>query len=288
MRPGLVVSDKSSDIVVLGGGLAGLAAGMRSGATVYEAHSRVGGVASSETVDGFTFDRGIHVLQTRNQKILNLLEQLGVRMGTLKRNAQIYSHGCYTPYPFQINTAGLPLGLRAVCVWNFCTRSRNLEPANYEEWMYANIGRGLATTFLLPYSEKFWTIPAHELTHDWTGNRVPTPSLLQVLRGAFWNRQTMVGSNAVFRYPQMGAGYGVIADALARQVSEIHLDHQAVAIDIAQRRVTFGNGRVVDYRALISTIPVTTLVQIASDVPDEVRVAASKLRANSIFLINLV
>ena len=51
-------------VIVLGGGLAGLSASFFSGAPVYEAAQEAGGAAGSDTVDGFTFDRGIHILQT--------------------------------------------------------------------------------------------------------------------------------------------------------------------------------------------------------------------------------
>ena len=110
-------------LVILGGGLAGLSASLHSGAPCFEAASRAGGIATSDTTDGFTFDRGIHILQTQSQEVLDLLGKIGVRMETHEREAHIYSHGRYTPYPFQVNTAGLPIGLRARCVWNFLRRS---------------------------------------------------------------------------------------------------------------------------------------------------------------------
>src|SRR5688500_11151362 len=109
-------------VVVLGGGLAGIAAGYSSGAPVYEAESRVGGVAASDRADGFTFDRGIHVLQTQNQKVLSLFDEIGVEMKTLSRRASIYYQGRYTEYPFQVNTVGLPLGMRMRCVAGFLRR----------------------------------------------------------------------------------------------------------------------------------------------------------------------
>src|SRR5712675_2362767 len=80
-------------VVVLGGGLAGIAASYVSGAPVYEAESRVGGVAASDKVEGFTFDRGIHVLQTQNQKVLSLFGEIGVEMKQHTRRASIYFQG---------------------------------------------------------------------------------------------------------------------------------------------------------------------------------------------------
>ena len=276
------------DLVVLGGGLAGLSAAMQASAPVFEAADQAGGVAASDTVDGFTFDRGIHVLQTKNQRILDLLATIGVVLESREREAHIYSHGCYTPYPFQINTVSLPLLTRLRCVWDFLRRPTVAEPANYEEWMYSNIGRGLAETFLIPYSEKFWGVHPRELTHDWTGNRVPVPSTWQVLRGAILSRKTRIGANATFRYPIGGGGYGSVATALAGQIENLYLQHAAVAIDPSGRRIRFANGRAVSYRTLISTLPLPALLGILErDMPDDIREAVATLRTNSIFLVNL-
>lgn len=283
-----MVAVEERDIVVLGGGLAGLSAAMEARAPLYEASDSVGGVARSDIIDGFVFDRGIHVLQTKNRQILDLLAELGIELGVRERNAHIYSHGCYTPYPFQVNTAGLPLLLRARCVWDFLRRSDEEDPANYEQWMYANIGRGLAETFLIPYSEKFWGVPPAEMTHDWTGNRVPKPATSQVLRGAIWSRRTAIGTNATFSYPLSGAGYAAIPRALAGRVPEIHLEHRVVAVDPARRRVRFANGLELGYRALVSTLPLPQLISMCGEqAPAEAQAAVRRLRTNSILVVNL-
>jgi protoporphyrinogen oxidase len=274
-------------VIVLGGGVAGLTASCCTGAPVYEAASTVGGVAGSDTVDGFTFDRGIHILQTRNRVVLDLLERVGVRLREHHRRAFIYSHGTYTPYPFQVNTAGLPVGLRLRCAWDFLRRARHPAPRNYEEWIYRSIGSSFARTFLIPYSEKFWTISPREMTFEWTAGRVPQPSAAQVLRGAVWSRPTRIGTNVDFRYPTMGAGYGAIATALASAAGPIHLNHRATGIDTSRRIVTFEGGHSVRYDTMISTLPLPELVRLCPAAPPAVSAAAARLRTNSIFVVNL-
>jgi protoporphyrinogen oxidase len=274
-------------LIVLGGGLAGISASYYSGAPVYEADSRVGGVAASDRTDGFTFDRGIHVLQTQNQKILSLFDEIGVEMKTLSRRASIYYQGRYTEYPFQVNTVGLPIGLRLRCVAGFLRRGKAPDPTNYEEWIVRSVGNGFAETFLIPYSEKFWTVHPREMTFEWTGNRVPQPTTWQVLRGAIWQKPTKIGTNAIFRYPADDGGYGTIAEALASRVSAVHLGHRAVSIDTANRRIRFEVGTTVNYEMLISSIPLPELIAICSDAPDDVRQAARRLRTNSIVVVNL-
>jgi protoporphyrinogen oxidase len=273
-------------IAVLGGGLAGLCASMVARAAVFEADERFGGVANSDSRDGFVFDRGIHVLQTRNPRILQLLAELGVELNHHERHGYIHSHGTFTPYPFQVNTAGMPLRLRARCVWSYLTRDRKIEPRNYEEWMYATLGRGFADTFLIPYSEKFWTVHPREMTHEWTGNRVPPSDALKVIRGAVWAKRTPVGTNAEFRYPTAG-GYGAIAAALQTRAGALHPGHRASKIDLDNRTVHFDNGRSLRYERLISTIPLPRLLRLCGEIPQAVQEAASRLRTNSIRVVNL-
>ena len=275
------------DIVVLGGGLAGLTCGMFANAPVYEAADHFGGAAASDKVDGFTFDRGIHVLQTQNQRVLDLLDELGVDFGIIDRSAHIYAFGRYTAYPFQINSTNLPIGRRLKCVRDFLQREKNPEPANYEDWIRRSIGNGFASTFLIPYSEKFWTVHPREMTFEWTGNRVPKANAWQVLRGAVISRNTRVGTNATFRYPKGDGGYGTVADHVARRVPELHASHRATRIDVAGRRVVFNGEVEVPYKVLVTSIPIPDLVRIASEVPPQVRENVAKLRTNSILVVNL-
>ena len=120
----------AGDAVILGGGLAGLTAAFYSGAPVYEAAEHPGGAAWSDPVGGIAFDRGIHVLQTSNQSILELLAELGVELSTIRRQAYIYARGTYTAYPFQVNTTGLPLALRLRCVYDFLRRTGDATSVN--------------------------------------------------------------------------------------------------------------------------------------------------------------
>jgi protoporphyrinogen oxidase len=278
---------RDQGVVVLGGGLSGISASYYSGAPVYEAESRVGGVAASDKADGFTFDRGIHVLQTSSQRVLSLFDEIGVTMKTHARRASIYYQGRYTEYPFQVNTAALPLGVRTRCVWGFLRRGGAPAPTNYAEWIVRSVGKGFAERFLIPYSEKFWTVHPREMTFEWTNNRVPQPTTWQVLRGAIWEKQTNIGTNATFRYPAEDGGYGTIAETLASRVNGLHLNHRAERIDTKARCIRFTNGTSVDYELLISSIPLPELIRLCPEAPVRVQEAARQLRTNSIMVVNL-
>jgi len=278
----------SPDTVILGGGIAGLAAAIASDAPLYEAAPEVGGVAASKKVDGFFFDYGIHVLQTNHQRVHGIFNDAGVKLGTRQRNAHIFSNRTFTAYPFQINTAGLPLALRLKCLWNYFRRDTKAEPKNYEQWIRSNMGSGFGDEFLIPYSEKFWTVHPREMTYEWTGNRVPTAKAWQVLRGALVNRQTKIGTNATFQYPDDGEGFGSITTRMGAQINKLHLRHRATLIDVHQRRIEFNNGAAeCGYESLIATLPLPELIRLMPAAPQHVRDAVAKLRWNSIIVVNL-
>jgi protoporphyrinogen oxidase len=278
---------KRLDIAILGGGLAGLTASMYTGAPVYEATNRGGGVAASDTVDGFTFDRGIHVLQTTNQEVLRMLDELGVKFTICERSAHIYAYRKFTAYPFQINSTNLPLLERMGCLWHYLRRESNAEPTNYQEWIYRTIGRGFGDTFLIPYSEKFWGVHPREMSFEWTGNRVPMSNVWQVLRGAFVSRNTRVGTNATFRYPSGPGGYGTVGAAIEQRVgANLYTNCRAMEIDTRRRRINFRDFSI-DYAVLLSTIPLPELLRIATEVPARISELAQSLRTNSIMVVNL-
>jgi UDP-galactopyranose mutase len=280
--------DNDRGIVILGGGVAGLTASYYTGAPVYESEVRCGGAAASDSCDGFAFDRGIHVLQTTDRQIVQLLEELGIEFDIIDRSAHIYAFGKYTSYPFQINSTNLRIDRRIRCVWSFLRRGANPEPTNYAGWIYRSIGRGFGDTFLIPYSEKFWGVHPREMSFEWTGNRVPKADIWQVLRGAVISRNTRAGTNATFRYPKGHQGYGAVPEALRRAIgNRLHTNHRAMKVDTERKQLVFKDQGVKDYHVLLNTIPVPDLISIASNVPESVTRAVASLRTNSIMVVNL-
>jgi protoporphyrinogen oxidase len=275
-------------LVILGGGVAGLTASLLTQAPVYEADAEPGGAVASDHCEGFTFDRGIHVLQTKNQKILDRLQELGVDFAIIQRSAHIHAFGKDTAYPFQINSTNLRLDRRARCVWAFLRRASNPEPANYADWIYRSVGRGFGDTFLIPYSEKFWGVHPRDMSFEWTDSRVPKADVWQVLRGAVISRNTRVGTNATFRYPRGPGGYGTVSNVLRDAIGDkLHTGKCATHIDTGQRRIVFNDRECIDYRVLLSTIPLPVLIRIATGVPSELHQAVASLRTNSIMVVNL-
>ncbi len=283
------MSAMTEQTIILGAGLAGLSAAYHSGFPVFEMRQRPGGASDSISERGFVFDIGIHVLQSKEHYFLKLLDALGVSLVTHRRNGWIYSNGSYSLYPFQVNTSHLPWHLRLQCVIGFLMRERRSRPENYEEWMVHNFGQGFSENFLIPYARKFWRVDPREMTHEWTGQRVPQPRLVDILKGMFRDQDTNMGTHTYFRYPTAtGAGFGAIAAALAAQVDPIAYGHRATFIDPVRRVIHFNGGEIRrTYDHLISTLALPELIRIIPDAPADVLRAVHRLAFNSIAIVNL-
>lgn len=274
---------------VLGGGLAGLSAGYHGNFPVFEAQAFPGGTAASIKKEGFVFDLGIHVFNSKARQFYDLLNQLGVPVVVKVRKGYIYSFDSFVSYPIQVNTHHLPIRKRFECVAGYFFRKKDMTPENYEDWLNRNFGTGFSRNFLIPYSEKFWGVKPREMTFEWTGARVPQARLLDVVKGALRNHDAGLGPNAEFRYPSSpGEGYGALGEALASRVKEIYYSMKATTIDPQSKTVSFNGGKVkVAYENLITTLPLPELVQSLPSAPAAIHEAAGKLRWNSIAVINL-
>jgi protoporphyrinogen oxidase len=116
---------------------------------------------------------------------------------------------------------------------------------------------------------------------------VPKPTLKEVVEGALGIGADSIGYNASFLYPREG-GIESWAKAILGSLSGGTVDYRVEpsSIDWKARRVALSDGRVLTYSRLVSTISlpglVSKLAEGPSGVPDEVRAAASRLRATTV------
>ncbi len=287
-----MAASNKHDTLILGGGLTGLSAAYHTGGVIYEKEAVCGGTCRSPVVDGYTFDLGIHVLHTKNESILQLFKDLGVTLVEQPRDAWIYSYGALTRYPFQANTFGLPVPVVKECLAGFVEAYCNLKQAdlemtcgNYREWIYTAFGKGIAEHFMIPYSEKFWTVSPEKISTDWLDTRIPLPDLGEVIEGALTDQRKGFGPNILFKYPSR-KGIAGLAEAFAETGIDIRTGKKAVKIDPEAQQVLFEDGELCDYRTLISTIPLPELFTLFC-APEELMDAVARLKHNSILCVNL-
>src|SRR4051812_1417043 len=103
-----------SRTVILGAGLCGLSAAYHlqmkdADFVILEREGRAGGLARTESRDGFSFDHSIHILYTRDAYVTGLIcdDLLADNIGRQVRQSFCFSEGVYTEYPYQTNQYGL-------------------------------------------------------------------------------------------------------------------------------------------------------------------------------------
>lgn len=291
----------SAPLVILGAGLAGLSAAWharRAGKSylLFEKNERPGGLVRSERVAGFTFDYTGHLLHTREERTRRLvLDTLGLRraFAPVQRDAWVWSHGRFTRAPFQANLYGLPPAVVRECLEGIL-KAHNVpaRPASkrkgfqsFEDWNLRYFGGGIYRHFMEPYNTKLWGVHPSRMSTDFMGRFVPKPSLTQVFEGALRDQVCPLGYNANFIYPKRG-GIGILTEAFARRV-QVHCGLEAVAVDPKRREVILSDGQLVRYSRLVSTLPLTKLVDRIKGAPAEVRRARRRLRASSVLNVNL-
>ncbi len=273
-------------VVILGAGPTGLGVAHRLaelGRTdweIYERSDHVGGLASSvHDPNGFIWDHGGHVMFSHYHYFDQLVENLlrGDYDQHL-REAWVWIHGRFVPYPFQNNIHRLPKDVFLDCLMGIIEAQKQTLPrANFGEWIQAIFGEGIGRHFMLPYNFKVWGHPLEMMDTRWQGDRVPTVDVRRILRNHLDDRDDVSwGPNNRFKFPLLGTGmlYERMAEALPKQIN-FHAD--AVAIDLARRQVTFADGNVTRYDRLVSTMPLTELVKCIGDCPVSVRAAADQL-----------
>lgn len=292
------MADRSSFIV--GAGLAGLTAAhtfQRAGDldwTVLEREATPGGHARSMQIDGYVFDFGPHILFTAEPAMERLIRDLlGGNLRSQERRALIYhqQYDIHTRFPFQAHLYGLPVPLVHECLIGLVgaveARARGeFDPANYEEWMRATFGDGIADRLMIPYARKLWTVEPSTMAFDWIGRRVPTPDVERVLLGALTDDVEQIGATAQFWYPWEG-GIEALATALASRIQRIELGRELQQIDLGRRVLTLRDGEELLFDKLLLTLPLCSLPDYITNVPPRVAKACRGLEYQGILNVNL-
>ena len=256
-------------IVILGGGLAGLATAyfLRDAPhVVLEADATPGGLCRSREVEGFVFDYTGHLLHLRDPRAIALLDRLwpGV-FEIVERLAFIRTRGVTLPFPFQANLHGLPKEVVADCILGAAEALSGGVPddasISFRDWSLAVLGRGISEAFMFPYNAKLFRRDPAEMTADWVSWAVPRPNLAEVVRGALGIANVGMGYNSTFRYPKSG-GIRVVPEAFARRISTLRTGTEVTEVDLERRRVTLASGETLAYDRLVSTIPLPRLLTI--------------------------
>jgi protoporphyrinogen oxidase len=292
-------------IAIIGSGPAGITAAYElskeigksiSTIDVYESTAQIGGMSASNEFWNQWVDLGPHRFFSYDEKVNNLwMEIAGDNHSPVTRLTRIFYGGKLYHYPLKAFNALFTLGFFKSMGALFSYFRQQIFPvkdvSTFEGWVTRRFGRKLYEIFFKTYSEKLWGISCNELDADFASQRIKKLSL----GAAVWN-SLFPGKNKhktlaeEFLYPLQGTGW--IYEEMARRAQEmgarIHLNTPVSKVLKEDGKVTgiiTENGVTEKFDAVISTMPVSLLLEGLNDVPPEILDLSSKLRFRNTILV---
>ncbi len=295
---------ETDPVVVIGAGPAGMTAAYhltRHGINVrlYEASPFVGGMARTIDLWGGRVDIGPHRFFSSDRRVNELwLEVVGPNYEMIDRLTRIYYNGKFFLYPLKpfdaLSKLGAMEALRCLGSYVRTGRGTGTTDASFESWVVSRFGRRLFEIFFKTYSEKLWGIPCSELDADFAAQRIRGLSLwgavVNAMKGGRGNRhKTLVDR---FAYPIGGTGnvYESMAERIVKAGSEIHLSSPVDRVLIRDDRVVgvaLNDGREIESTRVVSSMPLTLLVERLENAPPDVLRAARSLSFRNTILVYL-
>lgn len=208
---------------IVGAGPSGLTAGLflADDFRIYESANEAGGHARSIRDGQWTFDRGPHILFSRDKKVLTwMLNSLRGNVHNSRRNVKVLINGRLVGYPIENDLSSLSAEDNFKALLNF-VESRILNsavPKNLDEWFRKNFGNHLTDIYFKPYNEKVWNVPLSDLSMSWA-DRIPQPPLGDVISGAVGIHEEGYVHQLHYQYPLVG-GFQALTDEWASKIQE--------------------------------------------------------------------
>jgi len=284
----------NSNIVVLGTGMGGFGAAHRLHAeglspVMYDKNGHHGGHTASFRYDsGFLFDVGPHISFTKDTRIQDLFaDSVDQQFETKALKLNNYWRGYWPLHPVQLHLHGLPEDIIVKVITDFVEERQAPERPvkNYADWLLASFGRTFAELFPMQYTRKYHLTTAENMSTDWLGPRIYRPSLEQVVQGALSPSAPNMHYISQFRYPTEGGFVSYLKKFLP--LGNLKLGHELVSIDPRTRQLSFSNGHVTHYDALISSVPLPDLIRMIKGAPQDVLDASRRLACSTCVIVNV-
>ena len=280
-----------TNLAIIGAGFAGIAAGYAAqekniDAVIFESDKTWGGLCGNFTVEGFRFDKAVHLSFNEPDLVKKIFLSLPHYEHSSESNN--FADGYWVRHPVQNNLRQLPVEERIRVIHSFIDRenipAEKIE--DYQRWLEIQYGKYFTEKYPARYTRKYWAAEPKNLNCNWCGGRMYQPSLDEVLFGAFPDSPTPenVYYTKVMNYPKTG-GYKNFVSEVVKNL-DIRCGYEVTAIDTAEKILTFANGETCRYKKLISTMPLPTLAKMISK-NAEVLDAAAKLQSTSMALVSV-
>ena len=238
--------------LILGAGIAGLGASYalhKKGETsiIVEKDNTYGGLCSCFEINGFRFDRFVHLSFSSNDVVNTIFKQSSPEIYRHIPNAFNLYKGIWVKHPAQNNLYPLDEKEKSIIINDFLKRPA-VEGSvinNYEDWLRIQFGNYFAEHFPMVYTRKYWMKDAKDLRTEWVGKRIYQPSVDEVIAGCKTAETPVTYYAKEMRYPKIG-GYKAFLKNLA-EVADIRYGYKVDGIDCINRIVHFENGETAHY-----------------------------------------
>jgi protoporphyrinogen oxidase len=199
----------------------------------------------------------------------------------------------WVPYPFQNNIRHLPKEAAYECMaglFEAQAKGGHSETKNFEEFILAVFGEGIAKHFMFPYNFKVWAHPPKLMNKEWIGERVAVIDVGRALKNIMLEQDDYAwGPNNKFKFPLKG-GTGEFYRRFHPVLKDhITLDADVEYIDSAKKQILFSDGEVVQYDDLITTMPLDKLTGdlMNGGCSTKIKTAAANLRHSGGYMVGI-
>ncbi len=291
-------------MVIMGAGPAGLTAGYAAQqqglrCRLIEKGDRVGGIARTETYNGYRFDIGGHRFYTKVAEVERIWhEVLGAELLSRPRLSRIFYNGKFYQYPLSLSNTLRNLGvgestriLASYLKWQLFPHRQE---ESFEQWVTNRFGRRLFRTFFETYTEKVWGIPCHTIRADWAAQRIKGLSLKSAVSQAIFNGNGVKSLITEFYYPRLGPGmmWEAMQTNIEQQGGRVDLNCEVMRLereDCHLKQIVTRQGEVIAADHFLSSMPLTHLLQrLHPPPPPTVMQAVNSLKYRDFLIVGLI
>jgi protoporphyrinogen oxidase len=204
------------NIGIVGAGPSGLSLAyfLKKNFALYEKDGVVGGHARSIKMEEYVFDRGPHILFSRDKPVLDfMLRFIEGNIHNCVRNNRVWLEGKLLHYPIENDLGKLSNQLVEDILTSLHEAVLNPEiENNLEIWFNNHFGHVLTNLYFKPYNEKIWKTELSQLSMTWS-ERIPKPPFRDIVSGSLGVVREGYTHQLYYQYPLKG-GFQALSEAI--------------------------------------------------------------------------